>query len=57
MNAEAATGPTRPRWTRLAIPGLAAVALLLVLGLPVGMAVTHRIDDDLGFQAAAARSA
>jgi hypothetical protein len=51
MNAEAATGPTRPRWTRLAIPGLAAVALLLVLGLPVGMAVTHRIDDDLGFQA------
>jgi hypothetical protein len=51
MNAEAATGPMRPRWTRLAIPGLAAVALLLALGLPVGMAVTHRIDDDLGFQA------
>lgn len=50
MNAEAATGPTRPRWTRLAITGLAAVTLLLVLGLPAGMVVTHRIDDDLGFQ-------
>jgi hypothetical protein len=50
MNAEAATGPTRPRWTRLAITGLAAVTLLLVLGLPTGMVVTHRIDDDLGFQ-------
>jgi hypothetical protein len=53
MNA-AATGPTRPRWTRFAVPGLAAAVLLLGLGFPVGMVVTHRVDDDLAFQAPAA---
>jgi hypothetical protein len=50
----AATGPTRARWRRFALPGLAAAALLLVLGLPAGMVVTHRVDDDLAFQAPAA---
>ena len=54
MNADAAATPPRPSRGRWILPGLAAAGLLLVLGLPAGMLVTHRVDDDLGFTASAA---